>query len=281
MDVSNALTTASTEFLKAGIDEPRREAVSLLCFILKKPSSFLVAHPEYVLNDIELATFTSFIARRAAREPFQYLTGKQEFWGLDFIVTPDVLIPRPETEILVEAAIEILTILKDPRFCEIGVGSGCISVSILHSVPEATAVGIDISPPAIKLARTNAENHGVASRLSLVGGDVFNAVGERFDLIVSNPPYIPDDEMDSLQAEVLGFEPHLALRGGPGGLKIVQRIIAKASHYLKPRGSLLIEIGMSQWPRVEAMFDREMWVTVEHLPDHRQIPRIVRARLRS
>ena len=281
MVVSNALATASVKLTNAGIAQPRREAASLLAFVLKKPNSFLIAHPEYELTDNETERFTDSVSRRAGREPFQYITGRQEFWGLDFVVTPDVLIPRPETEILVEAAIGILTGLEDPRFCEIGIGSGCISVSVLNAVASANAVGIDISEAALAVARSNAERHGVLQRIEFRSGDVFSGLDEQFDLIVSNPPYIPDEDFDALQAEVRDFEPHSALNGGLGGLEILELVVSGSPRYLKQQGELLLEIGIGQWDRVGAMFDPEIWHSVEHLPDLQGIPRIVRACLRS
>ena len=179
----------STEVLnKNEIKEPRREAKSLLAFALEKDQTFLIAHPEYQLNTEQEKHFSKLLERRAAREPFQYITGKQEFYGLDFIVSPDVLIPRPETEIIVENAIEVLKKKSNPRFCEIGVGSGCISISILNEIKTATAIGVDISENALQIARQNAEKHSVENRLELKVSDMFsNIKDKKFDLIVSNP----------------------------------------------------------------------------------------------
>src|SRR5688572_23919157 len=143
----------ATEVLQAsGLAEPRREAASLLALALEKDKIFLIAHPEYELSSEETSKFQGFLERRARREPFQYIRGKQEFYGLDFTLTPDVLIPRPETELLVENAIEILKEQENSRFCEVGVGSGCISVAILHEVKTAMATGFDISAKALQIA---------------------------------------------------------------------------------------------------------------------------------
>ncbi|MGI9036605.1 MAG: N5-glutamine methyltransferase family protein, partial [Pyrinomonadaceae bacterium] len=181
--VSENLELAANILRESVIFEPRREAFSLLAFALEKDKTFLVAHDDYKLSEAEEIRFREFLRRRARREPLQYIRGSQEFYGLDFIVTPDVLIPRPETELLVENAIQILKDIKNPRFCEVGSGSGCISVSILHTIKSATAVGLEISDAALKISELNARKNGAADRLELKISDIFeNLGGEKFDL---------------------------------------------------------------------------------------------------
>jgi release factor glutamine methyltransferase len=274
------------EFLKeaeiilrsAGIPEPAREAASLLQFAIARDRTFVIAHPEYPLTKRETEVFESAIRRRAAREPFQYIVGKQEFFGLDFIVTPDVLIPRPETEILVERAIEILESGHGGRILEIGVGSGCISVAILKNCPKATAMAVDVSELAIEVALRNASMHGVDGRLTLVRSDVYSGISpESFDLIVSNPPYVPESEIAGLQPEVRDHEPNLALTDGFTGLTIVERIVAGAFNRLSPHGYLLIEVGFGQSATVREMLRENEWSNVELLPDLQGIPRIIAA----
>ena len=277
MTISELLGSSSVRLSEAGVEEPSREAATLLIYALNRDRSFLIAHPEYEPTNDEATRFDSFITRRASREPFHYITGLKEFYGLDFAVTPDVLIPRPETEILVEAAIKELQKLENPKFCEIGVGSGCISVSILHHVPTTTAIGIDISEKALAVARRNADHHAVADRLSLQIGDVFAGVTEKFDMIVSNPPYIPDADLTTLQPEVRDHEPHLALFSGSDGLDVLRRIVADAPKYLKPSGLLLMEIGFAQWNSVGELFNPSIWRAYEFLNDMQGIPRIVKA----
>ncbi len=276
MNISTALSSATEILQQASVVESRREAASLLAFVLQRDAAFLVAHPECELAANQKILFESGVRRRAAREPFQYIVGHQEFYGLDFEVSPDVLIPRPETEILVECAIEILSKLENPLVCEIGVGSGCISVSILHEVRSAKAVGVDISEPALTVAGANAEKHKVDSRLELRQADVFDGLDQRFDLIVSNPPYVPDDQLDSLQAEVRDFEPQVALRGGANGLAIVERIIRESPRFLKAHGVLLLEIGFDQAPKIGEFIDPRIWADPVFLPDLQGIPRIVK-----
>ena len=277
-NISEMLNNATGILQKSGIAEPRREANSLLSFTLQKDKTFLIAHNDYELSGEEEKTFQSFLERRAGREPFQYITGNQEFYGLDFFLTPDVLIPRPETEMIVENAIEILKPRKNSRFCEVGVGSGCISVSILHENQTVTAIGLDVSEKALVIAGKNAQRHQVSERLELKPSDVFGALNdEKFDLIVSNPPYIPRRDIEDLQAEVRRFEPLNALTDGENGLSIIKKIITDAPRFLKPNGFLLMEIGFGQAAAVKAMFAAKFWQSIEILPDLQNIPRMVKS----
>lgn len=286
MNISTALKYAAEILNDSGVANPGREASSLLAFALDKPSAFLIAHPEYELTNDETDRYEGFVERRANREPFQYITGRQEFYGLDFQVSPDVLIPRPETEILVEEAIRELNKLKELNklselaFCEIGFGSGCISVSILHNVPNATAIGVDISEKAIAVAERNAARHGVADRLTLIKGDLFAGIDQKFDMIVSNPPYIPFADLTDMQKEVRDFEPHNALFAGNDGLDIVRRLIEEAPEHLSPCGLLLIEIGFGQAEKLRGRFDLSIWNEPEFLTDLQGILRTVKALIR-
>ncbi len=276
MKIFEALKSAAEILRASQISDAAREAKSLLASVLNQNQTFLIAHTEYELSFDEEKRFRDFVTRRARREPFQYIVGRQEFCGLDFAVTKDVLIPRPETEMLVEAAVEILQARENAKFCEIGIGSGCIAVSILHSVDSASAIGLDISEKALAVARSNAENHRVLERLELRISDVFeNVSNEKFGLIVSNPPYIPRDDIKILQAEVREFEPLAALTDGADGLSIIEKIIADAPEFLEPNGFLIMEIGINQAKPVEAMFDNKVWRDVKIAPDFRGIPRTV------
>lgn len=277
-NVSEILKHATEILQKSGISDARREANSLLVFALRKDKTFLIAHPEYLLSGEEETRFLEFTTRRARREPLQYITGRQEFYGLEFEVSSDVLIPRPETELIVENAIEILRGAENPRLCEVGVGSGCISVSILHAERAARAVGLDVSEKALQIARKNAEKNNVPERLELKISDVFAVLkGEQFDLIVSNPPYIASEDFAALQAEVRDFEPRFALTDGQDGFSIIEKIIGDAPEFLKPNGFLLLEIGFNQAVKVREMFSPEIWREIEILPDLQGIPRTVKA----
>jgi release factor glutamine methyltransferase len=278
MTVSEILKAAADVLQSSGIIEAGREAKSLLAFALSRNQTFLVAHPEYELSDAEKTRFQTVLERRARREPFQYIVGKQEFYGLDFAITKDVLIPRPETELIVENAIEILRKSENAKFCEVGIGSGCISISVLYHIKSASAIGLDISEKALTAARKNAEIHRVAERLKLKISDVFhNLSDEKFDLIVSNPPYISNDEIQTLQPEVRDYEPLTALTDGVNGLSIIGKIIADAPKFLTDGGYILMEIGFNQAISVEEMFNKSVWRKVEFLPDLQGIPRTVKA----
>jgi len=278
--LSEKLDEAEAILRDSGVIDSRREAGLLLALALKRNKTFLVAHPEYLLNAAEESTVDGFVRRRSSHEPFQYISGVQEFYGLEFEVTPDVLIPRPETEMVVDHAVKILDSKKRASFCEVGVGSGCIAISILVQARSATAIGVDLSQAALKVAQRNSEKHGVTERFALRESDTFDALtDDQFDLIVSNPPYVPDGDIAGLQAEVRNFEPQAALAGGPDGLSIIRRIVQAAPRFLTGRGYLLLEIGFDQSPKVIRLFDTSIWQPPELFPDLQGIPRLVVARM--
>lgn len=279
MTVDEALSDGAKKLAAAGVPEPRMEAASLMALALRRDKAFLIAHPEYEPNGSEIGRFSSYISRRASREPFQYISGVQEFFGLDFVVSPDVLIPRPETELLVEAAIKVLGDSGgESRFCDVGTGSGCIAISILCNVPGSTGLGLDISERALAVARTNSERHHVSDRLQLTQSNVLEAAGsEEFDLIVSNPPYVPANELPTLQVEVRNFEPHSALSDGNDGLSVIRTIVDQAPAHLKKGGFLMMEIGFGQAENVLKMFLPRLWSDVVIIPDLQGIPRTVKA----
>jgi release factor glutamine methyltransferase len=277
--IAQAIQDAEAALSEAEIPESFREAKSLLQFTIARDRAFVVAHPEYELTQHESELFIDAVTRRAARVPFQQIVGRQEFYGLDFIVTPDVLIPRPETEILVEHAIETIGD-REARFLDIGVGSGCISVAILKNCRTATGLAVDVSPAAIEVATRNSSLHGVQERLVISVSDVFEKVTpQRFDLIVSNPPYVPLGDIATLQPEVRDHEPHQALTDGSNGLSIIEKIVAGSPEHLAPDGYLLMEIGFGQSEAVETLFDPAIWPRVDIIPDLQGIPRIVIAQL--
>ena len=259
---------------EGAVAEPRREAGSLLAHALGRDRSFVIAHAADALNDDECEAFRSLTARRAGGEPLQYITGQQEFFKLDFEVTPAVLIPRPETELIIETALELLRDDPEPYLADIGTGSGCIAISILHELSAARAVATDVSTAALQVTQRNAERHGVADRLAVFESDCFSALDATgsFSLIASNPPYISDDEMKNLQREV-NYEPHAALAGGPDGLSVIRRLLLEAPPFLRPGGYFVFEIGFGQSEAVEQLIDRRVWELVEIRTDLQKIPR--------
>lgn len=255
--IAGALAAAARLLTQSGIDEPRRDAQTLLARLIERDRSYLIMHPDEPLTDDAARRFRDAITRRAAGEPVQYITGRQEFFGLDFAVTPAVLIPRPETELVVEATLELSNAGEPFAFCDVGTGSGCITVALLHHRPGALSVALDISPAALAIARSNAARHNVTERVDFVASDVFDALRvdretKRFAIIVSNPPYIDANEIPALQREVRDHEPRAALTPGDDGLAVVHRLLTDAPAHLAPGGHLVFEIGYGQAPAVRA-----------------------------
>ena len=282
MNVAEAISFATESLRTAGTPEPARDAKVLLAHSLGKQKTFLIAYPEFELTDEQQDRFSTVIERRADREPLQHILGRQEFYGRDFRVSPDVLIPRPETEAIVELAVSFLADRPEPRFLDIGTGSGCIAVSVAAELPTARGVATDISPSALAVACENAQTHGVAYRVSFTEGDLFGPAGDaEFDLIVSNPPYVPLEDFRGLEPEVREFEPRSALTDEGDGLAIIRKIISEAPRHLKPGGRLLIEIGFGQSESVAAMIDASVWLKPAFHDDLQGIPRILEATIIS
>lgn len=223
-------------------------------------------------DDFE-ARFTTLVNRRAAREPVAQIVGRREFWGLDFDITRDVLVPRPETEILVEEAIAFLRTRPSATVVDVGTGSGCIAVALAHSVPGLLVVAVDASPAALEVAERNARAHGVADRITFREADVLEGLEVTPDLIVSNPPYVPDADAVGLQAEVVEFEPHIALFGGADGLSVMRRLFEQAHARLAPDGRLIVEFGFEQEQAVRSLAERCGWRVLDVRADLQGIPR--------
>ncbi len=260
--------------LAASSRNPRRDAEVLLAHVLGCDQAALLTHPERLLSTAESDQLESFLERRLASEPMQYITGSQEFFGLLFEVTPAVLIPRPETEHLVEAALEHIAPEANARIADVGTGSGAIAVALAHDRPQAHVTAVDLSPAALELGRRNAQRHGVLERVTFLQSNLLAAVdGADFDMVVSNPPYVAEGEV--LEPQVFDYEPHCALYSGPTGLEVYERLIPQARNVLKPQGWLLLEIGFGQQPAVEALL--RGWSSVSVVHDLQGIPRVVQA----
>lgn len=253
---------------------PRRDAELILTHVLGCDPTTLLTHPERMLSAKEAEQFESLLTRRLACEPLQYLTGTQEFFGLLFEVSPDVLIPRPETEHLVEAVLERFNPNASPRIVDVGTGSGAIAVAIAHALPRSRVAAVDLYPVALEIARRNAERHGVMDRMSFLQSDLLAAADSaEFDVVVSNPPYVANGEV--LEAQVANYEPHSALYAGPTGLEVYERLIPQARTVLKPRGWLMMEIGYGQQPTLQTLLGG--WSEVSFVPDLQGIARVVQA----
>jgi release factor glutamine methyltransferase len=276
ISISNAIMEGAQVLRATGVAEARRESASLLAHAIGRDGTFVVTHADEPLEGAAVANFRKLTERRAAGEPLQYLTGHQEFFKLDFEVTSAVLIPRPETELVVEIALELLKSNLDPFIADIGTGSGCIAISLLHELRNAHAIATDISAAALRVAQRNADRHCITDRLTVIESDCFAKVsGDRlFSLIASNPPYIRDDEMATLQREV-GHEPRTALAGGADGLDIVRRLLGEAAPFLEKDGYFVFEIGFGQNALVEQLINREVWELTEMRPDLQGIARTV------
>ena len=302
----------STRYLAGkAVESPRLQGELLLAHVLKLPRLQLYLKFDQVLDKADVAAARELVQRRGRREPLQHILVSANFCGLDLWVTPDVLIPRPETELLAERAVAFLKMRQgretgqaqggaDVRRLEsmqpadedqrrltstatvldLGTGSGCLSIHLAHEVPLARVTTVDISPAALTVARENARRHGVNGRIEFLEGDGFNplAPGRRFDLIVSNPPYIPSAEIETLEPEVRDHDPRPALDGGTDGLDFYRRIAAEAPHWLKPDGKLMLELGHDQADAVREICERQMWIVEAVEPDYSRIPRILIAR---
>jgi release factor glutamine methyltransferase len=238
----------ATDLLRsANVPDARREASLLMAHLLKKDVSALYLEPDLELSNPEYEKYEAMVSRRAKHEPFSHITGYREFWSLEFRVGPDVLDPRADSETLIEAVLaavnrglEIKTIL------DLGTGSGCLLLSLLSEIPGALGTGIDISAKALEVARLNAKNNGLSERASFMAGNWCRDLNRQFDLVVSNPPYIPDSDIPMLQEEVRDYEPLLALKGGKDGLDCYREIVPGLNNILRPSGLAVFEVGIGQ-----------------------------------
>ena len=275
----------SAEFLtKRDVESPRLQAELLLAHVLKLPRMKLYLNFDRVLAPAELDAARALVKRRSQREPYQHIVGSTSFCGLEIAVNRQVLVPRPETELLAEAGWEWLrqhpTSNKPagaPSALDFGTGSGCIAIALAVKCPAARVLAVDLSAEALELARQNAKQNGVAERIEFANGDGFAAVpsGQRFDLIISNPPYIASAEIATLDPEVRDFDPLAALDGGADGLDFYRLLAARAAEFLHPHGKLMVEFGDGQADALKKLFEMEMWIVEAVRADYTQRPRLL------
>lgn len=282
MTVAEAIREASQRLTNVGIppDEARREARILVREATGLTNEALYMHPEFTLPDDVLAHWESMVARRETREPLAYITGYREFYGLTFRVTPAVLIPRPETELLVEIALEHLREVKNPVVVDVGTGSGCIAIAIAVHRPDATVYATDISPDALTIARENATRNGVTVHFredDLLGP--FQGRGPQFDVIVSNPPYIAPAEITTLEPEVRDWEPQLALGTHPHPELIYGHLAKESRGILRPGGLLAAEVGQGLAHPARVLWKVSGFSEITTIPDYAGIPRVVCGRI--
>lgn len=280
--IARLLTWTTDFFREHGIENPRLDAEVLLSAVLGRDRMYLYVHFDEPLEPDELARFRAYVKERAAHVPLAYVLGRREFMGLDFRVTRDTLIPRPDTEVLVQCALDFLRARTDGgaddlRIADIGTGTGAIALSVIHYTEGACADVVDISPAAAAVARENAEKLGLTERLDVHVGDLLAPIaGRSYDMILSNPPYIPSADIAGLMPEVCRYEPHLALDGGADGLDIYRRLMADAPTLLKDGGAIAVEVGMDEAKDVaELAIAHPRIVRTEILKDLAGIERVV------
>jgi release factor glutamine methyltransferase len=300
MDVHAALKMGIARLRSADVPSYTLAAELLLMCALEHDRTWLYTHPEARLDPAAAKKYSEMIQRRASGEPTQYLTGNQEFWGLEFDVSPDVLIPRPETEHVVEVALERLgprgirinlstgTPTPALRIADVGTGSGCLAVALARELPHAKIFATDISAPALAVAARNAARHGVADRIQFEQADLLESHVRKslvtkhdacfFDLIVSNPPYVAQNEANQLPREIRDHEPSVALFPGPTGVEIYSRLIEQAGSLLRKGGNLVLELGYGSADHVRAIFAAQPgWTNVSLTTDLAGIPRVISA----
>lgn len=280
MLLKQAVDAAYESFLQGDVPSPRLNAELLLMFVLDCDRAYLFAHPERRLNADERAQYDHVVGERARGCPTQYITGHQEFWGLDLIVSPSVLIPRPETEHVVETVLELVK-QRDPdqrlSIIDVGTGSGCIALALAKELPLAAVYASDISEEALEIARINAARLGMGDRILFRRSDLLSIyAGEQFDFVVSNPPYVGESEADKVQKQVREFEPKMAVFSGQEGLDIYKQLIPQAHAVLNPGGWLVTEIGFSTEEKVKALLAG--WADIQTTADLQGIPRVIAAR---
>jgi len=285
--LKDSLTKAAVRLTTENVPSPQLNAETLLMFTLNCDRAYLYAHPERELTDDEQRRYEEALAQRAQGLPAQYITGHQEFWGLDFLVSPAVLIPRPETEHLIETVLPLAKAMPFPRVVDVGTGSGCIALALAKELPDAEIHATENSPAALEIAEANAARLQLEflisaaqpnqRRLFFHDTDLLNGLApESFDFVVSNPPYVGNSEEEQVQLEVRKFEPRSAVFAGPTGLEVIQKLVPAARVALKAGGWIVIEISGTIAEGVEQLLDN--WEDVRFTADLQGIPRVASAR---
>lgn len=276
MAVQEALTWATTTLSAQGVEEPRLDAEALLAHVLRLTRAQLHAQSDRKLSFAELARYRQSVERRARHEPIAYIVGYKEFYGLDLFVDNRVLIPRPETELLVERAIEIAQARSLRLIADVGTGCGAIAISLAVYLPQALVYATDASLRALEVAACNCRRHGVEDRVHLLLGHLLDPLPEPVDLIAANLPYVSEAELAQLPPGISHYEPREALNGGPDGLDYIRQLLAQAGGYLRPGGVILLEIGAAQGPAVVALAKRHFpGARVELVKDYAGLDRLV------
>lgn len=270
MKISEALAMARQILDSKGVENGKLDALILMTSALAFSKEQVIFNPDLELAQNQQSAFFDLVVRRAEREPLSQIIGKREFFGEDFLVTSDVLDPRPDSESLIELVLKNFQDKNQKlRILEVGVGSGCLIISLLKAYKMADGIGVDISEKALEICQKNVESHHLQNRLKLLKSDLFSILNssEKFDLIISNPPYISSQEIETLEPEVRLFEPRGALDGGLDGLDFYRRIAAEAKNFLNQNGKIIIEIGFGQKEKIVEIFTKKEFVFIESKPD--------------
>ena len=277
MELREALQSGIQRLEAARVGSPRLNAETLLMFVLGSDRAFLFAHSERVLTPDEVLRYDQALGERARGVPAQYVTGHQEFWGLDLLVSPAVLIPRPETEHVVETVLELVEGRSGLKIVDVGTGSGCIALALAKELTDAEIHATEISPEALEIARANAARNQLETRIHFYETDLLAGLEDMvFDFVVSNPPYVAESEADTVEAQVRKFEPRLAVFSGATGLEVYRRLIPQANQVLSPDGWLVLEIGFRSRDQVAKLL--EDWRDLRSKNDLQGIPRVMAAR---
>jgi len=273
----------SADFLgKKNVESPRLQVELLLAHLLKMPRMKLYLNFERALSPAEINSLRELVKRRGRREPLQHITGATSFCGYEIVVNRHALVPRPETELLAELGWQFLSTFnpQPSTALDFGTGTGCITIALAAKCPNAKIIATDISADALALAREIAAKNNLAGRIEFLHGDGFAALpaGSKFDLIISNPPYVPSAEIETLQPEVRDFDPRMALDGGADGLDFYRKLAAEAKPFLKPDGKIMLEFGDGQAAAIRKIFENEKWIVEAIKDDYSQRERILIAR---
>jgi release factor glutamine methyltransferase len=279
--ISEALVKARQDLDSKGVSNSKLDVLILLSHALLFSKEQIIFNPDLELNPAQQKSFFDLILRRAAREPVSQIIGKREFFGEDFFVSKDVLDPRPDSESLIELVLK--NFLKDQKLTilELGVGSGCLIITLLKALKIADGAGVDISDKALEVCKKNAEHHQVHNRLRLMKSDLFSGLKplEKFDLIISNPPYISSSVIENLEPEVRIYEPRTALDGGVDGLDFYRKISAQAKNFLNKNGQIILEIGFDQKEKVIEIFSEKEFLLIDSKSDLSGVTRVLRFKI--
>jgi len=276
--IAQVLQSATDYLSSAGLESPRDDAEIIIATVTETSRTYLITHHRQDLDPRELLQIWRWLEKRSQHYPIQYMRGFQEFYGHEFLVSADVLIPRPETELLVEVSLELLKGRRQPSILDLGTGSGCIAISLLLEIPSLSAVATDVSPFALGIVQANSFRHNCVDRLRLLLCDVAEPLcGEqiKFDLVISNPPYVALTEKDTVSRSVIDFEPLVAIFGGHSGLEVIEKILKQSSGLVTESGNLVLELASGQRPAVLSLAQRYGWLETDSRRDLAGIDRCV------